>query len=202
MNSAVLRTVPHRRGAVAFGMHLGTVRPRGQTRGPGTDARGGENRGCDATPPSHRSQHHSNRRCPSRWTPCSGSMFFVNSGFTTRIVQLKRAESDAVLPPRGDAGVPVSLLLAGAFRRLLGQPLRPAPRHAGLLSAAAARPPGDHPGRQALLPSLKRGPRRRPARHVMDGGFSGHGHLGREVCVPTLCVVWDPTFLDYSQDRR
>ncbi len=41
--------------------------------------------------------------------------------------------------------------------RVLGQPLRPAPRAVGLLSAATARTSRDDPGRQALLPALRVG---------------------------------------------
>jgi alpha-ketoglutarate-dependent taurine dioxygenase len=47
--------------------------------------------------------------------------------------------------------LPVPLPLAAALRRVLGQPLCPAPRAVGLLPAAAARAPRDGEGRQAFL---------------------------------------------------
>ena len=94
-----------------------------------------------------------------RTHPVSGrKALFVNRGFTTRIVQLKKTESAAVLelplPPRRDARAALPLPLAAALGGLLGQPRRPAPRDVGLLPAAAARAPRHDQGRQAVLPSL------------------------------------------------
>jgi hypothetical protein len=74
----------------------------------------------------------------------------------------RRAAPDA-LPPRGDAGVPVPVPLAGAVGGVLGQPLRPAPRDVGLLPAAAARQSGDDPRRQAVRPAVS------PAGRARDG---------------------------------
>ena len=75
----------------------------------------------------------------------------------------ERRDAAVSLPPHRDAGVPVPLPLAGALHRVLGQPLRPAPRHVGLLPAAAARASRDGPGRQALLSRLGRATSRRLA---------------------------------------
>src|SRR5205823_1534543 len=74
------------------------------------------------------------------------------------------------LSPRRDAGVPVPLPLAGELRRLLGQPLRAAPRHVGLLPAAPPRPPRDDQGRPAILSPVRRstGPSARQASYLNE----------------------------------
>jgi alpha-ketoglutarate-dependent taurine dioxygenase len=78
-----------------------------------------------------------------RTHPVSGRpALFVNRGFTTRIVQLKREESAAVLEMLyrhiEDAGVPVPLPLAAPVHRLLGQSLCPASTRCGITSRSAA----------------------------------------------------------------
>jgi taurine dioxygenase len=65
----------------------------------------------------------------------------------------RRAVADA-LPARRDAGIPVPLSLATQFGRVLGQPLRPAPRAMGLLPASPARLPGHDRRRPAILTPL------------------------------------------------
>ena len=66
----------------------------------------------------------------------------------------ERRAAAVPLPPRRDAGVPLPLPLAGELGRVLGQPLRAAPRDVGLLPAAPPRPPRDDQGRQAVLSRL------------------------------------------------
>ena len=70
---------------------------------------------------------------------------FVNSVFTTtaawRAAGRGRCGAGVPLRPRRQAPVPVPLPLAAELRRHVGQPLRSAPRHVGLLSASALRLP-------------------------------------------------------------
>src|SRR5665213_3237360 len=60
----------------------------------------------------------------------------------------RRKRGRAALPLRayGKPAVPVPLPLVGEFDRVLGQPLRPAPRNVGLLAAHPLRQPGDGGG--------------------------------------------------------
>ena len=93
-----------------------------------------------------------------RTHPVSGrKALFVNRGFTTRIVQLKKTESAAVLELLFRHVETPELHCRFRWQPLgglLGQPRRPAPRDVGLLPAAAARAPRHDQGRQAVLPSL------------------------------------------------
>jgi alpha-ketoglutarate-dependent taurine dioxygenase len=67
----------------------------------------------------------------------------------------RRRPPDAV-PPRRDPGAPLPLPVGAPVHRVLGQPVRAAPRDVGLLPAAPARQPRDDPGRQAVLPAVTR----------------------------------------------
>ena len=83
---------------------------------------------------------------------------FVNSIFTRRILGVTESESRALLEypvrARDQSALPVPLPLAQALHRVLGQPLRPAPRHVGLPSADQKRN-ARHGGRRSAV-SLKR----------------------------------------------
>ena len=86
---------------------------------------------------------------------------FVNRGFTTRIVQLKRNESAAVLHCSQHIETPE---FQCRFRwrvdsvAFWDNRCVAAPRDVGLLPAAPARPPRDRQGRQAVLPRVIRAP--------------------------------------------
>jgi alpha-ketoglutarate-dependent taurine dioxygenase len=56
-----------------------------------------------------------------------------------RAARRERRHPELPLPAHGEPAVPVPLPLAGELDRLLGQPLRPAPRDVGLLAAHAQR---------------------------------------------------------------
>jgi taurine dioxygenase len=80
---------------------------------------------------------------------------YVNRTLTTRIegVSPRGERGDPRLSdrPLRQAGVPGAVSLAREFRRLLGQPLRPASGALGLLSPDPFRLPGPDQGRQAVL---------------------------------------------------
>ena len=91
-----------------------------------------------------------------RTHPVTGKKaLYVNRGFTRRLVGVPRDESDAIL--RYLYEHMENPLFQCRFRwqrelhRLLGQSLRPAPRHVGLLAAHPQRQPGHGGRRQALL---------------------------------------------------
>ena len=91
-----------------------------------------------------------------RTHPVTGKKaLYVNRGFTRGLVGVPRDESDGILhlslPAHGEPAVPVPLPLARELHRLLGQSLRPAPRHVGLLAAHPQRQPRHRRGRQAVL---------------------------------------------------
>src|SRR6185503_3516892 len=68
-----------------------------------------------------------------------------------RAARRERRRPALSLRAHGEPAVPVPLPLARELDRLLGQSLRPAPRHVGLLAAYAQRKPGYSSGRQTLL---------------------------------------------------
>ena len=89
-----------------------------------------------------------------RTHPVTGKKaLYVNRGFTRHIVGIPRDESDAMLAylyqHARESAVPVPLPLERERHRVLGQPLRPAPRDVGLLAAHALRHAGDGEGRAA-----------------------------------------------------
>ena len=91
-----------------------------------------------------------------RTHPVTGrKLIFVNSSYVTRIVELPKAESDAVLgflyAHLQNPNFQVRFRWTPARDRLLGQPLHPAPGDLGLLPADALRLAGDSRRRQAVL---------------------------------------------------
>ena len=70
-----------------------------------------------------------------------------------RAARRERRHPELPLPAHGEPAVPVPLPLAGELDRLLGQSLRPAPRHVGLLAAHAQRQPASRGRRQAVTDS-------------------------------------------------
>ena len=91
-----------------------------------------------------------------RTHPVTGKKaLYVNRGFTRCLVGVPRDESDGILSYLYQHME--NPLFQCRFRwqreldRLLGQPLRPAPRHVGLLAPHPQRQPRDRRGRQAVL---------------------------------------------------
>ena len=89
-----------------------------------------------------------------RTHPVTGKKaLYVNRGFTRYIIGVPRDESDAMLAYLYQhcrkPAVPVPLPLERKRDRVLGQPLRPAPRDVGLLAAHPRRHPGHGEGRAA-----------------------------------------------------
>ncbi len=97
-----------------------------------------------------------------RTHPVTGKKaLYVNKGFTRRILGVSRDESEGILNYLYDhMANPLfqcRFRWAGELDRVLGQPLRTAPRDVGLLAAHALRPPCHGQGRPTVLPGVSRG---------------------------------------------